>query len=181
MENEVNWYGLMRAAIAYAITSPDPSTQNSAFLVLPNGDGVPETIAVNCFPDGVENASARWERPVKYSFVEHAERNSIYLAAREGIATKGLAMISPWASCADCARAIIQSGITKLVRYVSVDHLHWVDSVDIADQMLHEAGVEVVTLADPIPNVTPILRNGVHWIPDGVDGMTPSRYIHPLN
>jgi len=173
----------MKAAISFAITSPDPSTQNSAFLVLESGDAVPETLAVNEFPRGVVKSDVRWERPVKYFYVEHAERNSIYAAARHGISTQGLTMVSPWASCADCARAIIQAGIVRLVRYISVDHLHWADSVDIADQMFDEASVEVVTLAEPISGTNPILRAGKPWLPNGVPKiaqLVPRDYI-PVN
>ena len=168
----------MFAAITFAATSPDPSTQNSAMLVMPNGDVIPETLAVNCFPEGVVEIDSRWGRPIKYSYVEHAERNSIYRAAQFGIPTQGLTLLSPWASCADCARAIIQSGITTLVRYVSADHLHWGDSISVADIMLEEAGVAIITLDDPIEGCSPILRNGEPWTPDGVQAL---RYIHPLN
>ena len=34
----------------------------------------------------------RWERPEKYSWVEHAERNAIYAAAREGVRLAGATM-----------------------------------------------------------------------------------------
>lgn len=46
---------------------------------------------------------------------EHAERNAIFWAARKGIATEGLQLFSTDAPCPACARAIIQSGIKRVV------------------------------------------------------------------
>jgi dCMP deaminase len=59
----------------------------------------------------------RWERPEKYEWVEHAERNAIYNAARSGVRTKGATMYLNYAveCCAGCTRAIIQSGIRRVV------------------------------------------------------------------
>jgi dCMP deaminase len=47
--------------------------------------------------------------------VEHAERNLIAFAAKHGIALAGCTLYITHAPCADCARAIINSGFTKLV------------------------------------------------------------------
>jgi hypothetical protein len=48
----------------------------------------------NHFPKGVENTEERWQRPLKYQLVAHAETNAIFAAARKGIPTKGLIMVS---------------------------------------------------------------------------------------
>jgi dCMP deaminase len=132
-----------------AVDSPDPSTQNSAILVdewegalLP----ITATLAINNFPHGVKNLPERWERPLKYQIVEHAERNTIYKAALLGIPTSDMVMVSPWAACADCARAIIQSGVRKLITHkqaADLDSASWRESIAIAFVMLKEAGVEV--------------------------------------
>jgi len=172
-----NWYGLMYAAITFAVNSPDASTQNAAMLTMPDGNGLPETLSCNGFPLGIESKRERWERPVKYSYVEHAERNAIYAAAREGIKTEGLTLVAVWASCADCARAIIQSGISRLVRYAGTAHTRWDESIAIADTMFEEAGIEVITLTQPILGTPILLRNGSPWTPDGVlDPATPLIY-----
>jgi dCMP deaminase len=48
--------------------------------------------------------------------------------------------------CVDCARAIIQCGIVRLV-YVRADvPERWRESCDVALEMLKEAGVEVVIM-----------------------------------
>lgn len=122
--------------------SKDPSTWNGAVIV--GYDVIAQ--GANHFPNGVVESSERWERPLKYSFVEHAERNAIYDAASEGEATKGKRMFCPWFACADCARAIVQSGIvsvTGLKKPFDLTPDHWIESVLIGHQILKEGGVVV--------------------------------------
>lgn len=59
----------------------------------------------------------RWERPAKYEFVEHAERNAVYNAARHGITLRGATAYLNWEPhpCIECAKAFIQAGIRRIV------------------------------------------------------------------
>jgi dCMP deaminase len=61
----------------------------------------------------------RWSREggVKYKWVEHAERNAVYNAARVGVSLKGCTAYLNWEPipCADCTRAFIQAGIIEIV------------------------------------------------------------------
>ena len=158
----------MKMCYGQALSSPDPSTQNAAVLCHPDGRYIWATRSRNEFPSGVVSTAARWERPMKYSLVEHAERNSIYTAARLGIATDGLTMVCPWAACADCARGIIQAGIRRLVTHSPEDvprSDHWDISIDTAMTMLDEAGVTVEYIFGPIGGLPPILRNGELFTP----------------
>jgi len=154
-----------------ALSSPDPRTQNASVLLYEQHNGYTvdlRTMAVNKFPTGIVNRPERWNRPNKYAFVEHAERNSIYLAARLGIPTEGRTMVAVWASCADCARAIIQSGVKRLVRYVATEHHdHWEQSVNDADAMMSEAGVEIVEITTAFPDTPALRRGGKLWLPLG--------------
>ena len=158
----------LRLLIGAAQSSPDASTQNAAVLMTRSGGFLARTLAVNDFPDGVSRTPEREARPGKYLYTEHAERNSLYLAARAGIATDGMVMAAIWAACSDCARAIIQTGVSTLVRYHLGAPEHWGESVDAADEMLNEAGVRIVNVTGFIPNARPILRGGEPWVPDGV-------------
>jgi len=100
----------------------------------------------NGFPRGIDDdRDERHERPAKYKWTEHAERNAIYNAAANGTALRGATMVMPWYPCADCARAIIQSGIIGLV-CVEPDWSDaiWADDFSIVREMLDEAGVAVV-------------------------------------
>jgi dCMP deaminase len=73
-------------------------------------------IGYNGFPRGADDsADERYDRPAKYLWTEHAERNAIFQAARVGIQLEGCTMYLPWFPCMDCARAIVQSGIKRLI------------------------------------------------------------------
>lgn len=147
-------------AYDYAKNSPDPSSKNAAILIK-NERMV--CMDYNRFPNGVALLPERLQRPLKYQIIEHAERNVIYSAAKLGIATEGLTMYCPWAACCDCARAIIQAGISRLVHHVTgAEHEYWNDSIKLAMEMLKEAGVEITTYTDKlgINNNLSILRNG---------------------
>lgn len=156
---------LMLLTIVRATRSPDPSTQNGSILADREGGlytPVLETLSCNEFPFDVKYTDDRWERPAKYAYIEHAERNSIYRAALLGIPTEGLTMFCPWAACADCARAIIQCGLDELVTVDPTGNTseRWQESIAVAMGMLAEAGVHVTMLPTPIPGCPEIRRDG---------------------
>ena len=73
-------------------------------------------VGYNGFPRGAdETVSNRNISPDKYLWTEHAERNAIFQAARIGVALEGCTMYLSWFPCMACARAVVQSGITRLV------------------------------------------------------------------
>ncbi len=80
----------------------------------------------------------------KFHWIEHAERNAIYNAARSGADLAGCTMYVNRFPCADCGRAAIQSGINRIVcppipeNDGALDH-----SFQVSAQMLKEAGVDV--------------------------------------
>jgi len=98
-------------------------------------------------PDMVRGPNPRYERPAKYFFTEHAERNAIYNAARCGIPLKDCRIYIPWFPCHDCARGIIQSGINHVILDKSFDDSElkerWKESWDYARIMLDEAEIIV--------------------------------------
>lgn len=112
--------------------SKDPGTKCGAVIV--GEDNEVLATGFNGFPRGVaetkpvvvestndtwveEWLNERWDRPEKYEWVEHAERNAVYNAARNGVRLAGSTMYLNYAveCCSDCARAIIQAGIRKVV------------------------------------------------------------------
>ena len=54
-------------------------------------------------------------RPEKYFWFSHAELNAITNAARVGTPLDGCTIMVTHFPCMDCARAIVQAGITKVV------------------------------------------------------------------
>ncbi len=132
--------------------SKDPSTKCGAVIV--GQDKQIVSTGFNGFPRGIDEVDPqRWERPVKYQFVEHAERNAIYNAARTGVLLAGCTLYlvgfgPPTVPCVECAKAIIQSGITRVCgrAYKAVPET-WVDNYDFAAALLKEADVECVELS----------------------------------
>lgn len=152
---------LMEEAFRIAQTSPDPRTQNSAILT--NDSGNQFVIAVNTFPDGIKHLPDRWnDRDIKLKYVLHAEANVLHTAAKFGIATEGLIMVSPWAACTECAKVIIQCGIKKLITQLDQSHPFWMHNTREAHEMLREAGVEIELVEFKFPHL-PIRRNGEVW------------------
>jgi dCMP deaminase len=145
-KRELSWDELfILQATVIAQKSKDPSTKVGCVIV--GDDNAILSMGFNGFPRGVdEHNSARWKRPEKYNWVEHAERNAIYNAARHGINLFGARAYLNWEPkpCADCTRALIQAGIKEIVgpnrpfggkgagKHYSINH---------ADVMLREAGV----------------------------------------
>lgn len=102
-------------------------------------------IGYNGFPRGTDDDSAeRHDRPTKYLWTEHAERNAIYQAARVGIAVQGCTMYLPWFPCMDCARAIVQAGIARLVAVrPDISEPEWGKHFEAASELLQEAGISI--------------------------------------
>lgn len=103
------------------------------------------TQGYNGFPRGIDDdVPERHQRPVKYLWTEHAERNAIYNAARHGIKLEGATIYLPWFPCADCARAIIQVGIEAMIAIMpDLDHPKWGEDFRVALAMLDEAGIDI--------------------------------------
>src|SRR6185369_3536897 len=100
-----------------AARSKDPNTKTGCLITGP--DHEIRTTGYNGLPRGIWDdpiaVPERFERPEKYFWFEHAERNAIYNAARVGIPLLGCTLYLNWLSCMDCARVIIQSGIVRVV------------------------------------------------------------------
>jgi dCMP deaminase len=147
----VDFVESLRLCYGLAENSGDHSTKNAAMIVnFKTGELI--GFGINDIPKGV-NPLGRRERPMKYQFTEHAERAAIFNAAKQGMCTDGATMFCCWAACADCARAIVLSGITRLVRHsvpVHDSRPDWDASIAVADQILTEAGVEIVTVREVV-------------------------------
>jgi len=105
---------------------------------------------VNRFTDYMADFPARWEPEYKYTYVEHAERNAIYSAAKVGKMLLSTVMYAPFASCSDCARGIIQCGIKTLVRYPFEVPERWRESTRMGDLMLRESGIQIIELTPTV-------------------------------
>jgi dCMP deaminase len=125
--------------------SEDRSRQVGSVIVGPAKEV--RALGFNGLPRGISGAvQERYARVggEKYYWFEHAERNAIFNAARSGVSTDSCSMYSNLFPCADCTRAIIQSGIVQLNSYSAPeDDEVFRRSYEIAREMLREASVEV--------------------------------------
>ena len=147
----MNWQEyFLNIAEAVKLKSKDQRTQIGAVIVGKDNEIV--STGFNSFPRGIkDNVEERQQRPEKYYWAEHAERNSIYHCARNGIATEGTTLYTQGLPCSDCTRAIIQSGIAEIVLHKEWEHgisfnvnrEKWNESGQRSDIMIYESGIKV--------------------------------------
>lgn len=146
MENNKKWDDYFaEMAILVASKSKDPSTKCGAVIIGP--DNEVRSTGFNGFPRGVKDDERINERPLKYYYIEHAERNAIYNAARHGNSLKGCTMYVTGTPCHDCARAIIQSGIKRVIILEGCHapgfNKRWEESMKHTKIMFKEAKIKV--------------------------------------
>lgn len=162
--NEKNINFLREAYLFAEKNSTDVATWTGAVIVR---EEKIISYGANRFAPGVEHKKERMERPKKYYCQDHAERNAIFLAAKEGISTNGTKMFMPWVHCAACANAIITCGINELV--VHYDKCiktpsDWLEEIKEAISMLDEAGVRLTIVNEKIGDCKSKFRGDI-WSP----------------
>jgi len=116
--------------------SKDPRTKVGAVIVDEKKRVV--SVGYNGFPRGVDDNEHRYEdRELKHLFVAHAERNAL---DNSPMPVDGFTLYSPLMPCSECAKSIIQNGITRVVSYAPTRDgtgFNW----HITLKMFDEAGV----------------------------------------
>lgn len=130
----------MGIAMLSAMRSKDPSTQVGACIV--NADKRILSMGYNGMPRCCSDDEFPWERdgsPLesKYLYVCHAELNAILNCAVGSV--RGCTVYTTLFPCNECAKAIIQSGISEVV-YMA-DKYADSDSVLASKRMFETAGV----------------------------------------
>jgi dCMP deaminase len=121
--------------------SKDPSTKVGSVIVRP--DRTVSALGYNGFPRGVLDHDNRYDdRETKYEMIVHAEANAV-LNSRESLEGYSL-YVTPLPPCAQCAAAIIQRGIKRVVvRKKSNLPDVWAKKWAVSRTMFQEAGVAV--------------------------------------
>lgn len=142
-ESPTKWDArFLELASLIASWSKDTSTKVGCVVVGPTRDI--RATGYNGLPRFVnDNVSERLERPAKYLWTEHAERNAFYQASRYGISLEGCSLYSTLFPCADCARGIIQVGIKEVISPTPVHNERWNENWDVTGKMFEEAGIMV--------------------------------------
>jgi dCMP deaminase len=133
----------MQLAKQVASWSKDPSSQIGAVAIAPKGQVLSQ--GYNGFPRGIADTEDRMtSREVKYRYVVHAEMNAIYNATYNGVSLDGATMyVSGLPCCSECAKGIIQVGISEVVMDGDPDNRRWHAPSDRALDMFKEAGIDV--------------------------------------
>lgn len=141
----------MGVSILASKRSKDPSTQVGACIV--DSNNVILSTGYNGFPIGCSDDEFPWERTgsdTKYPYVVHAELNAILNSGGKNL--RGSRIYVSLFPCNECAKAIIQAGISEVV-YISDKHAD--DTATIASKrLLKAAGVRITKL---IPHKKQIL------------------------
>lgn len=144
----MNWTEyFLNIAEQVKLKSKDESTQIGAVIV--GEDNEVLSTGYNSFPRGMDDSKQeRQERPEKYFWFEHAERNSIYNAARVGTALKNSTIyLTSGVPCMDCSRGIVNSGIKVIWckrTCTTKNKEKWEESQLKSIQLLNECGVQVM-------------------------------------
>lgn len=142
-EDYISWDEyFMGVATLSGMRSKDPNTQVGACIVSPDHKIL--SMGYNGFPVGCSDDEFPWERegePLenKYFYTTHSELNAI-LNYRGG-SLEGATMYVTLFPCNECAKAIIQSGIKRLI-YDS-NKYDGTPAVIASKRMLQTAGVEL--------------------------------------
>lgn len=132
----------MGIALLTAERSKDPNTNVGACIV--SNDNKILSLGYNGMPIGCSDDEYPWERDgklldTKYAYVCHAEMNAILNYF--GGSIKGSKIYVTLFPCNECAKAIIQKGITEVIYYS--DKYNDTPANIAAKRMFNSAGVRV--------------------------------------
>jgi dCMP deaminase len=139
----------MRHVYLVASKSKDTRTKIGAVLVR---DKRVISEGYNGICKGVyDHVLERYERPEKYFWFEHGERNAIFGCALHGISSKDANLYTQGIPCADCTRAVIQAGISSVIIHKQWGDKNktkdtdttWRRGLDRSYKMFEEAGITV--------------------------------------
>jgi len=153
----------LRYVYQVATRSDDRNTKNGVILV--NKEWTVLS-ACNHMMAGYGDKDWHHERPFKYLVTEHAERAALYEAARKGIKTQGLTLVSNWVACPDCARGIVLAGIACVITHKQCQDktpARWKEQVEMGLDIIRKDCDLVVWdgKVDKVDN----LKNGEIWYP----------------
>lgn len=128
-------------AATVATWSKDPKRRVGA--VIADADHRVVSVGYNGFPRGVNDSPALLEDPQqKLLRTLHAEANALLFAARPVANCTAYVTYPP---CSQCAAMLIQAGIARVVSFQSGEApSKWAASWEAAEQMMREAGVDLV-------------------------------------
>lgn len=136
------YFDLARHVAAW---SKDPSTKVGAVVV--GADRRHIAVGYNGFPPGVQDIPERYkDKPTKYLFTQHAERNALDNAPFSCV---GGTLTTTMFPCVECAKSMVAKGIARLITPrapLPIGEPSWRDTIPTARIVLAEGSVEVTEL-----------------------------------
>ena len=130
----------MGNAVYWSRFSEDPNTQVGAYIV--DEYNAPVSTGYNGFPGGVEATEKRLERPHKYKYMMHAERNALTFSGRRYL--NGCTLYVTKFPCSGCMAELIQKKTSRIIVPTAVEKDdRWYDDYLYAKEMLDESGTFV--------------------------------------
>ena len=131
----------MDIAETVKMKSKDPSTKVGAVI---SKDNRILSTGYNGYPRGYDD-NYDVSRETKLKLTIHAELNAILNAAKYGISVDGCTLyVTSLPPCSECAKAIVQAGITRVVCHTIPNGSKWKDSCELGRTILESCNVEVV-------------------------------------
>lgn len=118
--------------------SKDPEVKVGAVIVSP--DKRRFTVGYNGFPRGVTDTKDRLKGPDRVLLTAHAELNAILNSQCSLI---GWTLYSTRSPCVECAKAIIQSRVSRVVFPPLDQTSSWAKNCETAAQLMREADIKV--------------------------------------
>jgi len=137
----------LRIAEEVRLWSKDPGTKVGCVLV--NDRRILST-GYNGFPTSISDDLERYiDRDFKLSITVHAEKNAILNAAKNGTKVEGSVLYVTFPPCSQCASAVIQAGVAKVVcPNPTKAPDRWRSNFIAANNLFYEAGVTVLYYSD---------------------------------
>ena len=134
-------------ALFVAEFSKDPSTQHGAHIV--SKDNYPLGYGYNGPPKEIDDLNMNWDRPEKYSVINHAEYNAIMHSDRDRM--EGATIYATGKPCPACMLKIITYGIKRVVY--------------LDDSKMHDAGSMCVNASSSQETENLAKMGGVQLVP----------------
>ena len=129
----------MTLALVASLKSKDPSTQVGA-VISDNKSRKVISSGYNGFPRNLDDSQIPQARPEKYLYVVHAELNAILHAERH---LDDCTLYATSFPCSECMKAVIQTGIKKVVYLNELSGDDWENSSKATMRLAELAGVDV--------------------------------------
>ncbi len=134
-------------AMVYLVASKSKDKRAHIGAVVVGPQNEIRSTGYNGFVRGLnDSVPERYEKPEKFFWFEHAERNAIYNASRNGVTLEECKMYTNGIPCSDCARGIIQSGVKEIIvdrEWDDDKSEKWMEHAERSLQMFEETGVRI--------------------------------------